>query len=110
LRQGLLESTAQTLIDRDARVGISEANKDIEGEDRIRVQLAGIEDQEEAREMIGTSARLSFRDVDDNKLLDGTDIKEGSAKQDFDPTTNEPVRSEERRVGREGSGVGGKAE
>ncbi|HLR08307.1 MAG TPA: protein translocase subunit SecDF [Bacillota bacterium] len=91
LTRDLLESTVQTLNDRVDRLGISEANIDIEGEDRIRVQLAGIEDQEEAREMIGTSARLSFRDVDDNKLLDGTDIKEGSAKQDFDPTTNEPV-------------------
>src|SRR5699024_12749642 len=59
LTRDLLESTVQTLNDRVDRLGISEANIDIEGEDRIRVQLAGIEDQEEAREMIGTSARLS---------------------------------------------------
>ncbi|MBD1222907.1 protein translocase subunit SecDF [Virgibacillus halodenitrificans] len=87
----LMEATVETLNDRVNRLGISEANIDIEGEDRIRVQLAGVEDQSEAREMLSTSARLSFRDVNDNKLLDGSDIKEGSAKQDFDQKTNAPI-------------------
>src|SRR5690606_38027448 len=81
----------ETLNDRVNRLGISEAVINIEGENRIRVQLAGIEDQEQARELIGTSAQLSFRDVNDNELLSGTDIKEGSAKQDFDPNTNAPI-------------------
>ncbi|MBP1968773.1 SecD/SecF fusion protein [Virgibacillus natechei] len=87
----LLEGTVQTLNDRVNRLGISEANIDIEGEDRIRVQLAGVENQTEAREMLATSARLSFRDVDDNELLDGSDVNEGSATQDFDQTTNSPI-------------------
>src|SRR5690625_1768297 len=87
----LLESTVQTLNDRVNRLGISEANIDIEGQDRIRVQLAGVEDQTEAREMLATSARLSFRDVNDNKLLDGSDVKEGSARQDFHPEKNTPI-------------------
>lgn len=87
----LMESTVQTLYDRVDRLGISEANIAIEGEDRIRVQLAGVEDQAEAREMLSTSARLSFRDVNDVEHLDGSDIKEGSAKQDFDQQTNNPL-------------------
>src|SRR5690625_4364495 len=87
----LLESTVQTLNDRVNRLGISEANIDIEGEDRVRVQLAGVEDQTEAREMLATSARLSFRDVHDEEYLDGSDIKEGSAKQDYNPDTNAPI-------------------
>ncbi|WP_029269181.1 protein translocase subunit SecDF [Virgibacillus alimentarius] len=89
--KSLLEGTVETLNDRVNRLGISEANIDIEGKDRIRVQLAGVEDQNEAREMLATSARLSFRDVNDKEYLDGSDIKEGSAKQDFDPQTNEPI-------------------
>src|SRR5699024_2088273 len=89
--RSLLEATVQTLNDRVNRLGISEAHIDIEGEDRIRVQLAGDENQTEAREMHATSATLSFRDVDDNKLLDGYDDKEGSAKQDFNPETNQPI-------------------
>lgn len=89
----LLEGTVQTLNDRVNRLGISEAVIDIEGENRIRVQLAGVDNQQEAREMLATSANLTFRDVYDNKLLDGSDIKEGSARQDFDPNTNAPIVS-----------------
>jgi SecD/SecF fusion protein len=87
----MMESTVQTLNDRVNRLGISEASIDIEGEDRIRVQLAGVDDQTEARELLSTSARLSFRDVDDNEMLDGSDVQEGSARQDFDPNTNAPI-------------------
>lgn len=91
ISKDLMEGTVQTLNDRVDRLGISEANIDIEGDDRIRVQLAGVEDQEQAREMLATSARLTFRDVEDNKLLDGSDVKEGSAKQDFHPEKNTPI-------------------
>ncbi|RLL47986.1 protein translocase subunit SecDF [Oceanobacillus piezotolerans] len=91
ISRSLMEGTVQTLNDRVNRLGISEAVINIEGENRIRVQLAGVEDQAQARELIGTSAQLSFRDVNDNELLSGTDIKEGSASQDFDPNTNQPI-------------------
>src|SRR5690625_921799 len=87
----LVEGTVQTLNERVNRLGISESTIDIEGEDRIRVQLAGVEDQTQAREMLATSARLSFRDVTDKEYLDGADVKEGSAKQDFDPQSNAPI-------------------
>jgi len=89
--KSLLEGTVQTLNDRVNRLGISEAVINIEGENRIRVQLAGVDDQSEAREMLATSAQLSFRDVNDNELLNGLDVKEGGASQDFDPTTNAPI-------------------
>ncbi|MFC0299853.1 protein translocase subunit SecDF [Virgibacillus soli] len=91
ITRDLLEGTVRTLNDRVNRLGISESVIDIEGEDRIRVQLAGIKDQQQARDMLATSARLSFRDVNDNKLLDGADVKEGSAKQDFHPDTHQPI-------------------
>jgi len=91
ITRGLLEGTVQTLNDRVNRLGISEAVINIEGDDRIRVQLAGVEDQKEARDMLATSAQLSFRDVNDNELLNGSDVKGGSAKQDFDPNTNTPI-------------------
>lgn len=89
----LMESTVQTLNDRVNRLGISEAVINIEGEDRIRVQLAGIENQSQARDLLSTSAQLSFRDVNDVEMLDGTDVREGSATQDFDPNTNAPIVS-----------------
>lgn len=87
----LMEAAVRRLNDRVDRLGISEANIDIEGQDRIRVQLAGVEDPGEARDMLATSARLSFRDVNDVELMEGSNIKEGSAKQDFHPTKNTPI-------------------
>ena len=56
----------------------------MESGNRIRVQLAGVENQESARELLSTQANLTFRDVKDRLLLDGTDLKEGKAKADFD--------------------------
>ncbi|WP_193062286.1 protein translocase subunit SecDF [Oceanobacillus oncorhynchi] len=91
ISSSLLEGTVQTLNDRVNRLGISEAVIDIEGDDRIRVQLAGVDNQAEARELLSTSAQLSFRDVDDEEYLDGSDIVEGSASQDYNPNTNAPI-------------------
>lgn len=88
--RSLLEATVQTLNDRVNRLGISETVIDIEGDDRIRVQLAGVEDQEEARDMLATSAQLSFRDVNDKEQLSGADVKQGSAKQDYNPDNKQP--------------------
>lgn len=88
--RSLLEATVQTLNDRVNRLGISETVIDIEGENRIRVQLAGVENQEEARDMLATSAQLSFKDVNDEEQLSGADVKQGSAKQDYNPDTQQP--------------------
>ncbi|RDW19290.1 protein translocase subunit SecDF [Oceanobacillus arenosus] len=93
ISRSLLEGTVQTLNDRVNRLGISEAVINIEGENRIRVELAGVDNQADARDMLATSAQLSFRDVNDNELLNGSDIKEGAASQDFDPNTNAPIVS-----------------
>ena len=60
-------------------LGVSEPSITVEGDDRIRVQLAGIKDQESAREMLGTTANLTFRDVDDNELADSSILEEGGA-------------------------------
>src|SRR5699024_3631891 len=91
VNRSVLESTVATLDRRVNAIGISEPSFNIEEPNRIRVQLAGVEDQDEAREMLATTANLSLRDVSDNKLLDGSDIEEGSAKQDFAQETNQAI-------------------
>src|SRR5699024_1099228 len=58
-------------------LGVSEPNIQIEEGNRIRVQLAGVEDQKEARELLSTQAELTIRDVNDNVLLSGKDIVQG---------------------------------
>ncbi|MBX9973172.1 protein translocase subunit SecDF [Cytobacillus firmus] len=80
----VMASTAEALDRRVNALGVSEPNIQIEGQNRIRVQLAGVTDQNKAREMLSTEANLSFRDVNDEKMMDGTDLAEGGAKQTFD--------------------------
>lgn len=79
-----LSSTVEALNRRVNVLGVSEPNIQIEGDKRIRVQLAGVTDQNEARKMLSTEANLTFRDVNDNVMMDGTDLAEGGAKQVFD--------------------------
>lgn len=79
----ILKSTVTALNQRINVIGVSEPNVQIEGENRIRVQLAGIEDQQTARELLSTEAQLSFRDVNDELKLDGADLKEGGASVTF---------------------------
>lgn len=64
-------------------LGVTEPQIIIEGEDRIRVQLAGVKDQDQARRVLTATANMSFRDVNDNLLMDATVIKEGGAALGF---------------------------
>ena len=65
-------------------LGVSEPSIIVEGDNRVRVQLAGVADQDTAREMIGTTANLTFRDVDDNELADSSILSEGGASLAYD--------------------------
>lgn len=77
-------ATADALDKRINVLGVSEPRIDIEEGNRIRVQLAGVENQEQAREILSTTAELTFRDANDKKLLDGSDLVQGGASQSFD--------------------------
>lgn len=79
-----LTATVEALLNRVDVLGVSEPYIQTEGENRIRVQLAGVKDQNEAREILATEANLTFRDVNDNLLMDGSDLVEGGANQSFD--------------------------
>ncbi|WYP27823.1 protein translocase subunit SecD [Alkalihalobacillus sp. FSL W8-0930] len=85
-----LSATVTALNQRVNVLGVSEPVIQIEGDDRIRVQLAGVEDQETARQLLATEAELTFRDVDDNILLDGSDLQQNGAAGQFDQT-NRPI-------------------
>ena len=73
-------------------LGVSEPSISVEGDNRVRVQLAGVADQDTAREMIGTTANLKFRDVDDNELADSSILSEGGATLAYDEN-GQPVVS-----------------
>jgi protein-export membrane protein SecD/preprotein translocase SecF subunit len=86
-----LKSTAEALERRVNVLGVSEPNIQIEGDDRIRVQLAGVKDQNNAREILSTEANLTFRDVNDRVMMDGGDLAENGAKQSFDQQNNPSI-------------------
>ncbi|AZV44540.1 protein translocase subunit SecDF [Peribacillus asahii] len=87
--ESILTSTQGALERRINVLGVSEPNIQIEGKDRIRVQLAGVTDQNNARKILSTQAKLSFRDFNDKEMMTGADLKEGGAKQTFQD--NKPV-------------------
>ena len=55
--------------------GWTEAEVAREGDKRIRVQIPGVEDAEEAIQEIGQTAQLSFADEDGNVLLTGDMVR-----------------------------------
>ncbi|MCB7153872.1 protein translocase subunit SecDF [Bacillus stercoris] len=91
ITKDVLVSTVEALNRRANVLGVSEPNIQIEGNNRIRVQLAGVTNQNRAREILATEAQLSFRDANDKELLNGADLVENGAKQTYDSTTNEPI-------------------
>jgi SecD/SecF fusion protein len=60
-------------------IGVNEPDIIIEGTNRIRIQLAGVTNQDEARNLISSTANLEFRDVNDKLLADATILEEGGA-------------------------------
>lgn len=76
----MVNSTYKTIQKRIDVLGVSEPIITVEGDDKIRVQLAGITDPEEARMMLSTAANLTFRDTSDNLLMNSDVLKSGGAK------------------------------
>ncbi len=85
----VLGSTVSALENRINVLGVSEPNIVVEGSDRIRVQLAGVDDQTEARELLSTQAELTFRNIHDEVLLTGADLQENGANMTLSQT-NQP--------------------
>jgi SecD/SecF fusion protein len=69
----------QSISKRIDVLGVNEPDISIEGDNRIRIQLAGVKDQVEARQIISTTANLTFRDVNDNLLAEADILTEGGA-------------------------------
>ena len=76
----MANATYKTLSRRVDVLGVSEPEIVIEGNDKIRVKLAGIKNPDDARKTLGTAASLSFRDTSDNLLMNADVLKSGGAK------------------------------
>lgn len=87
----MVTSTYKTLEKRIDVLGVSEPSITVEGNNRIRVQLAGVTDKEEARNILSKAASLSFRDTSDNLLMSADVLNAGGAKVGQDEYKNPVV-------------------
>jgi len=76
IRSNAMDQALETIRNRIDQLGVRETQVAREGESDILVQLPGIQDPERAKELIGKTAVLEFKIVDDTKSVDDA-LKEG---------------------------------
>ena len=79
LTSDMVYNTYKAILKRVDILGVNEPEISIEDSNKIRIALAGIKNKEEAREVISSTAVLSFRDYNDNLLMT-SDVLGGAAK------------------------------
>ncbi len=82
--QDMLMATYKTISKRIDVLGVSEPSILIEGNTKIRVQLAGVQEEEVARNLLSKAASLTFRDTKDQLLMTSQVLKEGGASLSYD--------------------------
>jgi len=81
----IMNQTKSVLENRVNAMGISEAQVSIEGTNRLRVEMPGVENAQEAIEQIGRTAQLQFFLADGTLALTGEGISDSQIAND---TTN----------------------
>lgn len=69
LTSDMVYNTYKAILKRVDILGVNEPEISILDDDKIRIALAGIDNKEEAREVISSTAVLSFRDYNNNLLM-----------------------------------------
>ena len=70
-----MEQLVSVLDNRVNELGVSEPIIQVEGNDRLIVQLAGVDDPDQAIEIIGKTAQLEFVDPLGNVILTGAELE-----------------------------------
>ena len=78
----IMNQTKSVLENRVNAMGISEAAVSIEGTNRIRVEMPGVENAEQAIEQIGRTAQLKFYLADETLALTGEGISDSQIATD----------------------------
>ncbi|MCA0755243.1 protein translocase subunit SecD [Paenibacillus sp. N4] len=79
-----LKETARSLEERIDSLGIVEPEITTEGSNRIRLKLAGVENEDEVREILAKPIQLTFRGPDGKVELAGSDFKQNGAGIGYD--------------------------
>ncbi|MCQ2561600.1 MAG: protein translocase subunit SecD [Clostridia bacterium] len=75
----LMEQVQSVMEKRVNEMGLSEPVITIENENRIRIELPGAQDAQEAIETIGKTAQLNFMTTDENVVITGENVKNAVA-------------------------------
>ena len=78
----LMEQTRAVLNNRVNQMGVAESSVTIEGTKRLRVEIPGVEDADEAIQAIGKTAQLYFILADGSGVLDGSHVKDAQIATD----------------------------
>jgi preprotein translocase subunit SecD len=90
--QDKMDSTIAAITERIDGLGLTEPTITQQGENRIRVSIPDIEDQEEALSIIGKTAQLEFIDPNGEVILTGENVVESQAiYQESSTGIQEPV-------------------
>lgn len=84
------EDTYKSIRNRIDTLGVSEPEITIEG-NKIRVKLPGVTDEEAARKRLSTPAVLTFRNTNNEEIMNGSVLDTPGAKLDYDKSTGRPV-------------------
>ncbi len=87
----MMKSTYKAISNRVDTLGVSEPEITIEG-NKIRVKLAGVTNEKEARDRLSTPAVLSFRNTSDDLLMNADILGTPAAKLDYN-SQKQPVVS-----------------
>jgi len=79
LNQDMVYNTYKAILKRVDILGVNEPEIRVEDDNKIRIALAGVTKEDEARNIISSTAVLSFRDTNDNLLMN-SDVLGGAAK------------------------------
>ena len=78
----VMEQTRTVLNNRVNAMGISEATVSLEGNNRLRVEMPGVEDAQEAIDQIGRTAQMQFLLADGTVVLTGNEVKNAAIDTD----------------------------
>jgi protein-export SecD/SecF family membrane protein len=85
----IMDQTQEVIRRRVDAMGLTEPNIVREGTNRIRVELPGVSDAQDAIKAIGQTAQLQFVKVDGTVILTGDQVK--NAELTFDSKTDKPA-------------------
>ena len=78
----LMEQTRAVIDNRVNQMGVAESSVTIEGDKRIRVEIPGADDAEDAIAAVGKTAQLRFILADGSLVVDGSSVKDAQISPD----------------------------